>query len=89
KAQLDEKLQFKVIEFNKDAKRIIVSHSRVYEDETKPANAVAEKTEHKSAVKRGSRKNEISAVQNQVASTTLGDIDALAELKEKMEGDKK
>ncbi|MCK9160381.1 MAG: 30S ribosomal protein S1, partial [Bacteroidaceae bacterium] len=41
KAQLDEKLQFKVIEFNKDAKRIIVSHSRVYEDETKPANAVA------------------------------------------------
>jgi len=32
-AQVDEKLEFKVIEFNKDAKRIIVSHSRVFEDE--------------------------------------------------------
>ena len=34
-AQLDEKLEFKVIEFNKDAKRIILSHSRIFEDASK------------------------------------------------------
>ena len=34
-AQLDEKLEFKVIEFNKDAKRIILSHSRIFEDVAK------------------------------------------------------
>ena len=37
-AQVDEKLQFKVIEFNKDAKRIILSHSRIFEDEAGKLN---------------------------------------------------
>ncbi len=86
-AQLDEKLAFKVIEFNKDAKRIILSHSRIFEDAAK-AEAKAEK-KAASAAKRSSKKEETPSIQNQAASTTLGDIDALAALKEQMENDKK
>ena len=81
-AQLNEKMQFKVIEFNKESKRIILSHSRIYEDvqraEAKEAKKVA-------AAKKASKKEEAPAIQNQAASTTLGDIDALAALKAQME----
>ena len=79
-AQLDEKLPFKVIEFNKDAKRIILSHSRIFED----AQKAEEKAERKA--KRAAKKEETPVIQNQAASTTLGDIDALAALKEQLEG---
>ena len=82
-AQLDEKLQFKVIEFNKEAKRIILSHSRVFEDAAK-----AEEKAEKKAAKKSSKKEEAPMIQNQAASTTLGDIDALAALKEQLEGKK-
>ena len=82
-AQLDEKLEFKVIEFNKDAKRIILSHSRIFEDAAK-----AEEKAEKKATKKSSKKEEAPMIQNQVASTTLGDIDALAALKEQLEGKK-
>ena len=80
-AQLNEKLSFKVIEFNKENKRIILSHSRIFEDvqraETKEAK--------KSAPKKSSKKDDTPMIQNQAASTTLGDIDALAALKAQME----
>jgi len=76
-AQAGETLQFKVIEFNKDSKRIILSHSRTFED---PA-----REEKKAAAKKGGRKNDTPKIENIAASTTLGDIDALAELKAKME----
>jgi uncharacterized surface anchored protein len=80
-AQLNEKLQFKVIEFNKESKRIILSHSRIYEDAQR-----AEAREAKKATKRTApRKEEAPAIQNQAASTTLGDLDALAALKAKMQ----
>ncbi|MBO7100375.1 MAG: 30S ribosomal protein S1 [Bacteroidaceae bacterium] len=80
-AQLNEKLQFKVIEFNKESKRIILSHSRIYEDVQR-----AEAREAKKATKRtATRKEEAPAIQNQAASTTLGDLDALAALKAKMQ----
>ena len=82
-AQLDEKLPFKVIEFNKEAKRIILSHSRVFEDAAK-----AEEKAEKKAAKKSSKKEEAPMIQNQAASTTLGDIDALAALKEQLEGKK-
>ena len=82
-AQLDEKLPFKVIEFNKDAKRIILSHSRIFEDAAK-----AEEKAEKKASKKASKKEETPMIQNQAASTTLGDIDALAALKEQLEGKK-
>ena len=86
-AQLDEKLSFKVIEFNKDAKRIILSHSRIFEDAAK----AEERAEKKAATKKstGKREDVAPAIQNQAASTTLGDIDALAALKEQMEAGKK
>ncbi len=80
-AKVDEKLDFKVIEFNKDSKRIILSHSRIFEDEAK-----AEKAEARKA-KRAPRKAEEAPVLNTpVEKTTLGDIEALAALKEKLSG---
>ena len=81
-AQLHEKLPFKVIEFNKDAKRIIVSHSRTYEDAAREERAEQRKQQKRAS---GSKKEEKPMIQNQAASTTLGDIDALAALKAQME----
>ena len=81
-AKVDEKLDFKVIEFNKDSKRIILSHSRIFEDEAK-----AEKAEARKAAKRQPRKaEEAPALTTPVEKTTLGDIEALAALKEKLSG---
>ena len=80
---MDEKLEFKVIEFNKEAKRIILSHSRIFEDAAK-----AEEKAEKKAKKTSTKKEETPMIQNQAASTTLGDIDALAALKEQLEGKK-
>ncbi len=78
-AKPDEKLPFKVIEFNKSAKKIIVSHSRVFEDEKKAAEAPAKKPE--SETPRKSSKKAKSGGEK----TTLGDITQLAALKEEME----
>jgi len=78
-AKIEEKLMFKVIEFNKSAKKIIVSHSRVFEDEKKAVEAPVQKTESETA-KKSSRKAKSSP-----EKTTLGDISELAALKEEME----
>ncbi len=86
-AKVEEKLEFKVIEFNKDSKRIIVSHSRVFEDEKPEAKeAAAEKKAKKSAKK---EKEESVQSNSNVEKTTLGDIEELAALKEKLSGDNK
>ena len=76
KAVLNEKLPFKVIEFNKDSHRIILSHSRTFEE-----NAHEEKHNNAKAPK----KEDNVQIKNQAAANSLGDIDALAELKAKME----
>ncbi len=73
-----ETLPFKVIEFNKDSKRIILSHSRTFEDPKREEKAAAKKT-------RAPKKDDAPKIENVAASTTLGDIDVLAELKAKME----
>ena len=78
-AKVDEKLQFKVIEFNKSAKKIILSHSRVFEDEKKPVEAPVKKSEP-AATRKTTRKPKTSS-----EKTTLGDITQLAALKEEME----
>ncbi|MBP9637653.1 MAG: 30S ribosomal protein S1 [Bacteroidaceae bacterium] len=87
-AKLDEKLEFKVIEFNKDAKRIILSHSRIFEDASKAEERAEKKAQRKAqqtTTGNANRREENTAsTQNQAASTTLGDIDALAALKEKL-----
>jgi len=78
-AKVDERLMFKVIEFNKSAKKIIVSHSRIAEDEKKAAEAPARKPEADTP-KKSSRKAKAN-----IEKTTLGDITQLAALKEEME----
>ena len=82
-AKVDEKLNFKVIEFNKDAKRIILSHSRIFEDEAR-----AEARAERKATKRQPRKEREDApvAAPAIEKTTLGDLEALAALKEKLEG---
>ncbi len=81
-AKVDEKLDFKVIEFNKDSKRIILSHSRIFEDEAK-----AEKAEARKAKRAPRKAEEATPVLNTpVEKSTLGDIEALAALKEKLSG---
>ena len=83
-ARLDEKLNFKVIEFNKDSKRIILSHSRIFEDANK-----AERNEARKAKRSEGRakRNEETAMLNQpLEKTTLGDLEALAALKEQLSG---
>ena len=86
-AQADEKLEFKVIEFNKDAKRIILSHSRIFEDVAKAAER-AEKKAAAAAKKSAKKEDAAPVIENKAAATTLGDIDALAALKEQLEGKK-
>jgi small subunit ribosomal protein S1 len=80
-AKLDEKLEFKVIEFNKDSKRIILSHSRIFEDEAK-----AEKAEARKATKRQPRQEAAAPAAPAIEKTTLGDLQELAALKEKLSG---
>jgi len=79
-AKVDEKLEFKVIEFNKSAKKIILSHSRIYEDEKKTAESPVRKNEGDNSKKSSSRKAKPNS-----EKTTLGDITQLAALKEEME----
>ena len=81
--KLDEKLEFKVIEFSKSAKRIILSHSRVYEDVKKAEDNAKKKTATKQTQKG------MKAVKDNLEKTTLGDISDLAALKSKMEKDEK
>ena len=79
-AAAGEALPFKVIEFNKDSKRIILSHSRTFED--------AQREEKKAAAPKKARvakKDDTPKIENVAASTSLGDLDVLAELKAKME----
>jgi small subunit ribosomal protein S1 len=78
-AVVDDKLNFKVIEFNKGAKKIIVSHSRVYEDEKKGSETAAKRTEADST-KKATRK-----LKSNLEKTTLGDITGLQALKDEME----
>ncbi len=81
-AKLDEKLQFKVIEFNKDAKRIILSHSRIHEDEQKAASGVS--TEKKENSPKRAKKVEETITNQSYEKTTLGDIQSLADLKDQL-----
>ncbi len=82
-AQVDEKLQFKVIEFNKDAKRIILSHSRLHEDAKRADKATEGGEEAPKKAKRAPKKEETVATPA-IEKTTLGDIQSLADLKDQM-----
>jgi small subunit ribosomal protein S1 len=86
-AKVDEQLDFKVIEFSKDNKKIIISHTRTFEEDpraTKKEAADKARTENKSA------KQSVKKVNEKVEKTTLGDISSLADLKSQLEkGEKK
>jgi small subunit ribosomal protein S1 len=86
-AQIDEKLDFKILEFNKDSKRIFVSHTRTF-DESPAASADGEKP--KRATKRATKKEgeEVNAsAQPAMEKTTLGDLQSLVDLKEQLTED--
>ena len=78
-AQLGEELPFVVIEFVKDSHRIILSHSRTFE----------EVKEEPRKPRHNARKEQAPQINNVAAGTSLGDLGVLADLKAKMEGDKK
>jgi small subunit ribosomal protein S1 len=80
-AKVEEKLEFKVIEFSKTNKKIILSHSRVFEDEKKQADDSAKKSADKST------KKGMKAVSDSMEKTTFGDIADLASLKTEMESE--
>jgi len=82
-AKVDEKLQFKVIEFNKDSKRIILSHSRIFEDATRAERNAERRKQRQSS---NSRREETPTIATATEKTTFGDIEALAALKEKLSG---
>ncbi len=82
-AKVDEKLNFKVIEFNKDSKRIILSHSRIFEDEARAEKA---KERRANRAPRAPKAEEPAMLNQPLEKTTLGDLEALAALKEKLSG---
>jgi small subunit ribosomal protein S1 len=78
-AQVEETLDFKVIEFSKEGKKIIVSHSRIHED----ANSTEPRTDKKSSEKSSAQKA-VKKVKDSMEKTTLGDIEALSNLRSEL-----
>lgn len=87
-ARQDEKLPFKVIEFSKDTQKIMLSHTRTFQDlayEKKAAEASEKEKEAEST------RSSLKKIKENIEKTTLGDLDALSSLKsdlEKREGEK-
>lgn len=79
---LDETAQFVVIEFDRNEKRIVVSHSRIWEQAKADEKEAVVKEKKADAAK---TKKAVKDVQSKVEKTTLGDLGVLAELKKKME----
>lgn len=85
-AKVDEKINFMVIEFNKDAKKINLSHTRTWDSSEEPLEESDNKK--KTGAKGGAGKNTnkmVQQVNDSAEKTTLGDLGALAALKEEME----
>lgn len=85
-AKMDETIDFKVIEFSKENKKIILSHSRIWEDKVAVEREVETEAKEKAAK---STKRAVKQINDNVERTTLGDLDVFAELKEKMEAQEK
>ena len=81
-AKMEETIDFKVIEFSKENKKIILSHSRIWEDKVAAEREVETEAKEKAAK---STKRAVKQINDNVERTTLGDLDVFAELKEKME----
>ena len=85
-AKVDETIDFKVIEFSKENKKIILSHSRIWEDKVAAEREVETEAKEKAAK---STKRAVKQINDNVERTTLGDLDVFAELKEKIEAQEK
>ncbi|MDD2242062.1 MAG: 30S ribosomal protein S1 [Bacteroidales bacterium] len=83
-AKAEEKLDFKVIEFNKGAKKIVLSHSRIAEDKKREANGEKPIADVKTSEAETTKKA-VKKVKASVEKTTLGDISELADLKKEMD----
>ena len=81
-AREEESLEFKVIEFSKENKKIILSHSRLFQD-AQAAGKAKETAKERSAER--STKRSVKQIKDNLERTTLGDLEALANLKEEME----
>ena len=81
-AKMDETIDFKVIEFSKENKKIILSHSRIWEDKVAAEREVEVEAKEKAAK---STKRAVKQINDNVERTTLGDLDVFAELREKIE----
>ena len=85
--KVDDTQEFKIIEFNKENKRLVISHSRIWEEAKEEARKEESNSRKKDAK---SASNAVKKVKDSVEKSTLGDLDVLAQLKEQMEGgDKK
>ncbi|SFC21186.1 small subunit ribosomal protein S1 [Parapedobacter composti] len=80
--KLDETSDFKIIEFNKENKRVVISHSRIWEDQRAEAR-MEEFNNRKKEAKAAS--TAVKKVKESVEKSTLGDLDVLAQLKEQLE----
>ncbi|MFT7345476.1 MAG: small subunit ribosomal protein S1 [Lentimonas sp.] len=88
-AKIEETLDFKVIEFNKDAKKIVVSHTRMFEEGEDRPSTKSSGSNTGGGKKGGSSNNAaVQNVNNSNEKSTLGDLGALAALKQKMDGGK-
>jgi len=85
-AVLEEVLDFKVLEFSKDSKRILVSHARTHEEGGKFTERTSDKSSK--ASEHDETKKAVKKMKDTQEKTTLGDISALSDLKDKMEGKK-
>ncbi|HAF33441.1 MULTISPECIES: 30S ribosomal protein S1 [Sphingobacterium] len=83
--KVDEVTSFKIIEFNKENKRLVISHSRIWEEEKEEARKEESNSRKKDAKAESSA---VKKVKDSVEKSTLGDLDVLAQLKEQMENDK-
>ncbi len=83
-AEMDEVLTVKVIEFNRDDKRILVSHLRYLEDIRREADEQVKREKEK---ERQKTRDAVKSQQSKIERTTLGELDALAELKKQFDED--
>jgi small subunit ribosomal protein S1 len=84
--EVDELMTFKVLEFNRDDKRILVSHLRYLEDIAREADDVVQKEKDE---EKKETKKQIDRQKSNIEKSTLGDLAAFDELKEQFEGEKK
>jgi small subunit ribosomal protein S1 len=81
--KVDDVAEFKIIEFNKENKRIVISHSRIWEEQRAEARVHEVESRKKEAKAATSA---VKKVKDSVEKSTLGDLSVLAQLKEQMEG---